>query len=530
MMSSEYEVSCILDTRWNVKLLCREYKVQWKNYSLAQSTWERIENLTNCHQHLKRFALKNNYDYKELYKNVKHLSIINNNAISLTTLGGTAAVAVTANTTILSNSNKQKPKSSCPANSGPNVPSRNISSAAAYITPYSHHNTAISSILRSWTPEIILNTFIPTLQREFALISQSSCYLCKHPIKNNQARCNSCKNIYHSNSTCWGVQETCFKHYCYQCVKSLPPHYTGPTRPLRFSCLFCCRSYCSLEAHINVSIAALHNSANNQFELYQPHSIDSNSSLITNILCIHCLNRAIEHYQLRNKLYLPNNINYNNQPTSSSNNNTNNNTSETNKRKSSHSKLNKKQTTKRVKSVLQYAEEGEIEFELDSAIVSTSQLICNAQQLLRRRIAANRNIAEKLKQQHLLNRSNNISINDTNNSREYVQQAITGESSLIFPTQIQLRSNAQLPVLLGQFLASDDRRLRKHVDIATVVPVIKKGTKNGAELSGELSRLGEIVKNAMNGVRRNEFDSQAWLILSDNLNILRHQQQQQQQA
>ena len=48
--SGEYEVEDILDhcSRRCGHLLCMEYLVRWRGYSVFESTWEPEDNLTNC--------------------------------------------------------------------------------------------------------------------------------------------------------------------------------------------------------------------------------------------------------------------------------------------------------------------------------------------------------------------------------------------------------------------------------------------------------------------------------------------------
>ena len=61
----EYAVEKIIGKRMvNDKI---EYKIKWENYSMEESTWEPIENLTNSQKLVKEFDMKYN---KEISKEV----------------------------------------------------------------------------------------------------------------------------------------------------------------------------------------------------------------------------------------------------------------------------------------------------------------------------------------------------------------------------------------------------------------------------------------------------------------------------
>ena len=61
----EYAVEKIIGKRMvNDK---KEYKIKWENYSMEESTWEPIENLTNSQKLVKEFDMKYN---KEISKEV----------------------------------------------------------------------------------------------------------------------------------------------------------------------------------------------------------------------------------------------------------------------------------------------------------------------------------------------------------------------------------------------------------------------------------------------------------------------------
>lgn len=72
ILSDEYEVDCILDKK---TIRGKDYyRVYWKGYSLEESTWEPIENLTNCEVKIKEYEefentfLKKKFEKQREYK------------------------------------------------------------------------------------------------------------------------------------------------------------------------------------------------------------------------------------------------------------------------------------------------------------------------------------------------------------------------------------------------------------------------------------------------------------------------------
>ena len=71
----EYAVEKIIGKRMvNDKI---EYKIKWENYSMEESTWEPIENLTNSQKLVKEFDMKYNKEIsKEVIEEVDEIIIV----------------------------------------------------------------------------------------------------------------------------------------------------------------------------------------------------------------------------------------------------------------------------------------------------------------------------------------------------------------------------------------------------------------------------------------------------------------------
>ena len=71
----EYAVEKIIGKRMvNDKI---EYKIKWENYSMEESTWEPIENLTNSKKLVKEFDMKYNKEIsKEIIEEVDEITNI----------------------------------------------------------------------------------------------------------------------------------------------------------------------------------------------------------------------------------------------------------------------------------------------------------------------------------------------------------------------------------------------------------------------------------------------------------------------